>query len=262
MPQPLVLLGLLAFSTAHAGIEILSTHRDAFSPSTPEAGLVAFQVQRQEKRVTFRGDPPDVAQYMTDVAFTLRTSRVNQLRNFGVVQWIRGCQWESQWENGVLTKRLNIRRDHFGESITYQHRDWEIDSDSHDPLYTSFEGDRFALWRWNARPASLEPSTATFLHHRPAPHPRVFVTDMPGAMGQRPASPYLPYRTASNSTVEFRTCLFRMVDVPALTDRRGSNIDERKALHCFTWGSSYVWDFQAGRMTSPAQIDPVCGMEE
>lgn len=258
-----IALSLLAAAPlpATAGIRILSTQRQSHVP-TDGGTLKRWELVKYEKRVTLPGDTLALASYMTDVRMVLETAGVADITSYGVVQYIRGCQFHSRYEGGAVTKTLDISRDHFGERSTYQHKGWEIDSDSADPLYTSYEDDRFALWRWNPDPASLEAEDSNFMHFRAPPHPKVFATDMPGALSLLPPSPHVPYREAVNSTVEFRTCLFKLADLPETTDKRGRNIDFGKAIRCFEWSSKYVYDFASRLMTSPQGIDPVCAMEE
>lgn len=257
MRHPLVLCSLLAISAAAwSKVTVLSTTKQSYKPTASDSNLLAYRFERKAKQIRFPGEPVELACYMTDVRTVLKTKSIDDIEKYGVVQYIRGCQWSSQWDGKTVTKSMNIVRDHFGSNVVFRHRGWEIDSDSTDPIYSSYKDERFALWRWNTDPTSLDADTATLLHDGPTPHPTVFVTDAPGAQALN-----LDRKSASNSTLEFRTCLFNITDLPLATDKAGSNIDQSKALHCFEWNSNYVFDFKEMKMKSPATIDPICEVD-
>lgn len=254
-PLPLLLVLAALASPAAASIDVVGSRRERWSPASP-GELVRFDLAVEQKRVLLPGDTVATASWMTDVRVVLETADVPAIERFGVVQFIRGCKWSSSWDGRAVTKTLNVSRDHFGSSVIFRHRGWEVDSDSADPVYTSYGPERFALWRWNADPASLDPQGATFWHDARPARPVVFFTDLPGASARFPGSA-LP-QTAGNSTLEFSVCLFRLADLPASTDPTGANIDRSKALRCHEWRDSWVYDFARQAMTSPAGIDPVC----
>ncbi len=231
-------------------VEILSKTEDKFIP--PTGTLKSYQIQVLKKRFRMQGESLDRANYMTDLRIIMKTASLASIQNYGVVQFIKGCKWQSHWDGKELTKELSLQRDHFGQSITFKHQDWEVDSDSHDPVYHSFRGDRFGLWRWNSNANSFDPETATFLYRKAAPHPTVFFTDLPGTSFKQSD------QSAINSTLDFKTCIFKLTDIPEQTDPRGSNIDLSKSLKCFEWSDHFVYDFKALKMSQPTDIDPVC----
>jgi len=259
--KTLLLVGLTI--PACALTETLSTRRDTWAPNPATCAaagtcsLREFGIVEMKKRFRMRGEPLAIANHMSDLRIILRTNTVEQIRDYGVVQWIRGCQFSTSWDGQQVTTAFSISRDHMGRPITFRHRDWEVDTDSADPVYHSFDGDRFALWRWNANPASLEAEGSTYTHFREPPHPRVFFTDMPGSHF-RSATVYNGIQNATNSSLEFKVCVFKITDLPTATDARGSNIDETKALACHRWSDSQIYDFRAQDMKHPVGIDPRC----
>jgi hypothetical protein len=165
------------------------------------------------------------------------------------VQWIRGCVFTS-YPDG--RKYLDIAREHFGRIVPFKHETWQIDSDSTDPIYSSYEGyGRFALLRWNQDPRSTDPETATYYANAKPSHGTTFVTDLPGTA-------FATKTNAQNVSLEFRTCLFKTSDLPAATTPDGTGIDDAKAIWCVSWDHKFVYDFKSQTMTKPSQIDSFC----
>jgi hypothetical protein len=67
--------------------------------------------------------------------------------------------------------------------------------------------------------------------------------------------------SAVNSSLEFRTCLFRTRDLPLHTDPLAANIDLSQALWCANWEHKNIWDFKSGTMLHPQKIDDFCEMD-
>lgn len=236
-------------------VEILSTNTEFYSEENSELKSVSLKVIK--KRLRLSGTPLKNASYMTDIRLSLETQSAGGYAEFGVVQFIRGCKWRSVWDGKKLEKDASISREHMGQIITFRHVGFEVDSDSLDPVYHSYLGHRFALWRWNETPSSDNPETAYFVYHREPTHGVVFLTDLPGTSFFS-AELSQGKMWAQNSSLEFKTCIFRLTDLPFETDREGSNIDQTKALKCFSWSDKWVFDFKREIMTSPSEIDPFC----
>lgn len=249
------LIPLLFLPLLMGFVEILSTHTE--TSLLDESELKSISMKVIKKRLRLSGTLERNASYMTDIRFGLQTYSVGGYGSFGVVQFIRGCKWRSTWDGKQVVKDASISRHHMGQIITFKHVGFEIDSDSLDPLYHSYLGHRFALWRWNEKPSNDNPETAYFVYHREPSHGTVFLTDLPGTSFFS-AELIEGKQWAQNSSLEFKTCLFRLADLPLQTDPQGSNIDQAKALKCFSWDDKWVYDFQKGLMTSPAEIDSFC----
>jgi hypothetical protein len=214
-----------------------------------------------KKRVDITGDPVRFGTYLSDTRFAYSVTAPSLLEDYAVVQWIRGCMFHSNRTQSGTEKTLTIYRRHFDEDKIFQHRDWEIDSDTHDPIYSSYaEHGRFALLRWNKDPLSLNPQTATYYEAQKPPHGSVFVTDMPGPSGLG-SGDGKSNGSAVNSSLDFRTCLFRSADLPLVTTPEGAGIATENALWCADWSQHLVWDFKAGKMSQPSQLDSVCDMK-
>lgn len=235
---------ILTLSTAHADVTVISTRT--------EIGPGGAKFVEMKKEITLPGRPKTEINYMTDTRFVYTAPGPREIESFAIVQWIRGCLFTS---DATGHQELSISRDYFGQVQVFQHRHWQIDSDSTDPVYTSnSKYGRFALLQWNKNPADLDANTSTYYAKQKPPHGTVFATDLPG-------SGFAIDRThAQNTSLEFRTCLFHTRDLPATTDPDGTNVDSSKAIWCATWDHKNVWDFTAGKITHPTQIDPICDL--
>ncbi len=226
----------------------------------PSFGVTEFSFTEMKKKVTLPFNGRNEVSYLTDTRAAYRSKSLSNIESVAIVQWIQGCQYESALENKVVTKSFSISRDHFGKIIPFQHLGWEIDSDSEDPIYSSFgEFGRHALLRWNIDGESLDPETAIYYADKKPEVLRVFVTDMPGsAFTATHENKGIKRIEAKNTSLEFKTCLFKMSDLPIKTDPKGTNIPQEKALACFKWDHKFVYDFKSAKFNSTGPIDPFC----
>lgn len=247
-------LNLIALLSLMAFTEILSKKSESFKIAS--GGEYKFTVYKKRFRLS-RNEPMIYANHMTDIRAILELKGPEEFKKFGIVQFIKGCKWRSVWDGKNVVKQLSIARDHLNQRVIFKHVGFEVDTVDLDPMYSGWEGNRFALWRWNEKPSSDDPETATYVFHRDPPHGTVFVTDMPGT-SFRSEFEYDGLVTAQNSTLEFKTCLFHYADIPEVTDATGSNISMDKALKCFEWDDKWIYDFFAEKITTPTAIDPIC----
>lgn len=234
--------------------EILSTNK--YTHDIKAGGEFNLTVYKKRFRLT-RDEPLIFANHMTDIRASLVLAEPQDFKKYGVVQFIKGCKWRSIWDGETLSKELSIARDHLNQRVIFKHSAFEVDTVDLDPMYSAYEGHRFALWRWNDDSRNDDPETATYVFHKEPPHGTVFLTDMPGT-SFRSEAVYNDIITAQNSTLEFKTCLFRLEDIPLETDARGSNIAQEKAIVCHSWEDKWIYDFETEKMTTPKHIDPVC----
>ncbi len=246
-----VLAFFLVGTTALASITTVSTRVEKSSAN----GATFIEMK---KEVVLPGVPKTEISYLTDIRFAYVVSKPLQIETYAVVQWIRGCMFTSEYIDGHVDKDLSISRMHFGKTIVFQHKDWQIDSDSIDPIYSAdSQHGRFAFLRWNADKSILNADNANYYAKAKPPHGSVFVTDMLGSAflatgtGRRDG-------TAQNASLQYITCLFKTTDLPATTTPQGAGINRSKALWCVNWDHQYVWNFEVGRISRPAVIDPVC----
>jgi hypothetical protein len=250
-PCPFVVALLLIPGLVNAKVTTISSRTES-SPSE-QARFVEMK-----KEVVLPRAPKTEISYLTDTRFAYTAPSPALIESLAVVQWIRGCLFESEFKGGHIEKHLNIVRQHFGKVVVFRHPHWQIDSDSTDPIYSSdLLGGSFALLRWNSDPYSLDPETATLYGQAKPPHGSVFVTELPGSAFLASGSGNKAGQ-AQNTSLEFQTCLFRTVDLPATTTPDGDGVDQSKALWCVSWDHKFVWNFKTAQMDRPPQIDPVC----
>ena len=235
---------LLATLVAQAKVTTVSTR--------VESHANAKFIESKKEVVLPKAKPNDI-NYLTDTRFIINASAPSLIEDFAVVQWIRGCVFSS---NVKGKKFLNVSREHFGQIIPFKHAGWQIDSDSTDPIYSSYASEgveygRFALLRWNANPKDVNPETATYYAKAKPPHGTTFVTDLP-------ASAFAIATDAQNVSLDFRTCVYKTRDLPETTSPDGANIDQTKAIWCVSWDHKYVYDFKTKTMAKPSQIDSFC----
>ena len=257
MARYLTLLVILAAGVlAQAKITIISEKSQEYRP-TGESSLIEFRLLEMKKKVEIVGLPPEAAAYQTDVRAVYSTREIKQIEDYAIVQFIKGCQFESEWDGHELKKTLTVYRNHFGKNVVFHHPSWVVDSDNADPVYSSFADlGRFAGLRWNTDAKSLDPGTAHYYADRKPEVSTVFVTDLPGSamiLSQEDG-----IVVAKNITLEFQTCLFRTSDVPKVSTPQGEGIDKQRALSCMGWTHGFVFDPGVGAIVPSSGIDPIC----
>jgi hypothetical protein len=206
----------------------------------------------------FDNEPLSLASHFTTARFIYSTATPADLESFGVVQLIRGCMYHSRPGPGPdhlpVLKELSIMRDEFGTMVPFKHETWQIDNDNDDPLITAYkEHGRFALLRWNADPSSYVADGAHYYGQSKPPHSTVFMADTPGSGALMPDA-----AGADNTSLEFKTCLFKITDLPAHTTPDGAGVDFNRALWCANWEHKNIWNFKTAKMDHPAKIDSFC----
>jgi hypothetical protein len=250
-------------TAALASIDVISTRDISFKPAADcradnSCGLKSARFVEYKKRVLLPGDAAKYAFMMTDTRFVIDAEKPENIENFAMVQFIRGCVFEATLTaNGRVEKEIAVYRHHFGLLVPFQHKDWVVDIDNQDPLYSSYEeSGRWALLRWNKNPADLTPESATYYANAHPRHGTTFLTDLPAPAVLRTDS---GDKRAQGVSLEFKSCLFRVEDVPVkLADPRALNIDLTKALWCADWDHKFAWDFKKQKLLATTGIDPVC----
>lgn len=189
--------------------------------------------------------------HSTSAFISYKTNHSSQLDQFAIVQFIRGCQFDSNADGTILYR---YSREFFGEIVPFVHRDWVIDSVDIDPMYNSDDRPgmpRHALYRWNEVDGSFEKNTENFFYAAEPLNPLLYVKDRPGSAFYTEED-----GDAKNISLEFKSCIFRTEDVPLISTPTGMNW--QKAIHCFDWYSSYLYNHQTHQFTSQQQVSPVC----
>ncbi|MGK5085306.1 hypothetical protein WDW37_18625 [Bdellovibrionota bacterium FG-1] len=227
--------------------QMSKTLKNFACPPSGSCALKSFSVEANDYKVTLVGGAWALGTSMTA---RYRTDQVSQLQDFVVVQFIRGCVFNSRLINGKVEKWLTVGRDFFGKSIRFRHPDWVIDAADTDPVYWSAPQEkkpRHYYYRWNQKPGSTADETAFAFGLKKPNVPELYVQDLPTG-----ADP--DYERSVS--LKFSTCIFRTQDVPTHIDPSGNALPN--AIACLDWASSHVLNPWTGIFESPSEIDPYC----
>jgi hypothetical protein len=246
MKRAILILGISTqvWATGVSGVEIIDSRTETFSGAELSA---VFKVENYKLKLE------GIEHHGTRMAIQFRTGSVPELEKFGVVQFFRGCQFGSSADS----KSMNVMRRLFGESVVFQARQWQVDSDDVDPIYNSPEDPgliRQYFYRWSPE-KDLFSSLNQFFFGRQKPGiPALHITDRPGQAWHDPESD-----VADNISLEFKTCLYQVAQIPRVSIPEKTEFGE--AIQCFPWRSSFVFDHSNQKMGMPQAIDPFCGVE-
>lgn len=215
--------------------------------------LRRFSIHQYEYVVDF--DEYKTRNYGSAVNIEYVTRTPASLEDFAVVNFIRGCQFYTEFKEGKVERYYTIVVGSFGETVTYLFPDWRIDSLDVNPMYNNTPeadvarlGTLHGSYRWNRVKGSFEDkSEVLFAHERPR-EGSLYVSDRPGQAfvsddGER----------AYNISVRFKTCLYRTRDIPRAS--APENVDFAAPIACHEWASSHVYDFAKQEMTHPEELD-------
>lgn len=219
--------------------------------------LKSVKFVERKLKVLLPNERPIFATYMTDTRFILQTTTAKEIPRYAVVQYLRGCMFESALlPDGSEVRDFTYVHKQFGAYSLVRHDDWVVDSSHADPLATSFEGfGRFDLFKWNKDPANLDADNATWYFDSRPTHGTVFKSELLGTTGliEGTLNP-----TARNSSLELETCIFKISDVPKTSDAQGTGIDKTKALWCAPWDHNFTYDFASRTVAQGRSIHPFC----
>lgn len=219
--------------------------------------LKSAKMVEQKVKVLLPNERPEFASYMTGISFVVQVDKPANIPNFGVVQYLKGCMFESElMPDGTQQHRFIYVHKLFGKYELIHHDNFVIDSSDMDPLATSFEGyGRFDLYKWNANPKNIDSDAGTWYFDAKPPHGTVYKADLVANTGlvEGTTNP-----TARNSYLELETCLFKIADLPLTSDAQGTGVDRSKALWCAAWDHKFGYDFATHKVTKETAISPVC----
>ncbi len=248
-----ILIPLLISPPLYAEVETVVQFDKTFvnkdCESTNSCELKNFRIKVQNSKVIFSDMSPS---YLTTSFMAYETKSIASLEKFGLVQFIKGCEFTSKADGTIL---YNIARKYFSETVTFKHQEWVIDSDDLDALYNSntenSDYPRHALYRWNDVLGSFEQGGEHFYYQAPPSHPQFYVTDRPGTAFFDDDS-----GEAKNISLQFKSCLFKIEDIPNNTTPTG--LKPEQALKCFDWYSAYVYDHEKKKFNRKNEIAKPC----
>lgn len=253
-----------------------------FCPTPSNAGEDGKVVVDNNHKVIFGHEFPQMDDRLVQVGFWSRKYRIPKfsshgselyawyetkdeadIQKFAFVQFIQGCRFSSFMNGAEVVTRFEDARAFLGKYVLFLHDGWELDSIDIDPMYWSThesEGIRHQSLRVGGTDTTF-PSRlmdVPSLGSKNGVGRRVFVTDIPSA-GDVRRNTHIGTDIASNVSMKFRTCLYRVEDVPMVINPKNTNF--ATPIVCYFWDNSYVYDHERRVMTSPDTVAPACKKE-
>ncbi|PIR70337.1 MAG: hypothetical protein COU46_02045 [Candidatus Niyogibacteria bacterium CG10_big_fil_rev_8_21_14_0_10_42_19] len=245
-----LLTGLIFISGARAETGTIFWDEETFvfnnenCVSTDSCDLKTFWVNIKKYNVWVEGDnfgTVMMAGYIVD--------QISALENYGIVQFMRGCSFESvKNDNGAVVNEIDrsFLRQFFENYVPNIFPKWVIDSDDKDPLYNGQEPPvRIYHYRWAGD------SGKEFIYGIKKPtFPELYVVKHPGIAFVKEVG------RVKNMSMEFKTCVYKMKDIPLKTSSDDTGFAE--PIGCFTWISSFIYNFDTREYESFLDVDSVC----
>jgi hypothetical protein len=237
--------------TAHAS-EVLSTYTETFVNSDCESNQ-SCDLKKVTFRLRVKQNQKD-ASPETEMVLNYQTDTVAHLEEFGVAQFIRGCQFTSELDQGEVKRYQNIQYDRDRTRVRYVFPSWQIDGHMQDPLgWDAAEvGSGSRINSYLDRDPDLDTRSGPLRYGAKKPSvPILWVQDYPGV------GKFSSVLSASrNVSLQFKTCIYRASDVPR--EVAYDQVDFAEPLHCFEWSDSSIYNFESKQFDSPKNIDPYC----
>lgn len=189
------------------------------------------------------------------------TKKWSQISDYGFVQYIRGCTFESTIDqNGKIKRRLGEVIRHFGVRRTFVFPDWSFDTNDDDPIYygplaedRNLPGGRLALYEWTPKIGDYDYKKVKQYHsvlkmseaQRAKMQPRLMVKDTPSPAYYRSSS-----SAFNNVALEFKMCLYRFKDIPAQVT---PDTVLAEPIICDEWESQFEFDYKTDKLTYSAK---------
>jgi len=178
------------------------------------------------------------------------TKRTKDLEKYVFVQFIRGCDFSSRLVGGQVKISHDIVYPRNIDSIKFNFPDWTIDSYDSDPVYATIpDRSRFYGYRWNTVPGSFSTNTERLYGQKKPKIPQLYIVDHPG-------SAFYADGTAYNISLRFKTCIYKIKDVPKNVPY--DNINFAEPLSCYEWHSSFVYNHLTEEFETHTDIVPAC----
>jgi hypothetical protein len=196
--------------------------------------LKRFTLTKLAHEVWFSDDPKNPT-HGNAAIMEYETGSVAAIEKYAIVQFVKGCVFlTTKSSERKIEKQINYPVSSFGESVPLCFPRWVIDSQDTDPVFNSDpEFGRFYLLRWNA-PGSHDNRTQQYYGARKPSLPVVYMTDYP-------AGAFVTDSGVKNTSLQFKTCIYKANEVPARTVR--DDVNFATPIHCFQWQNVYLFDF-------------------
>lgn len=233
--------------------------------------------------INFGGTPGDSRSTLLGVLW--ETSSPDCLKDYGVVQYIRGCIYDITYDlkSGKTEKYFGHVRTSRGKTIVFKHPVWEVDTVDIDPLYASYsepDANMANRFNWNKYPKTDKILTNTleskkewetfffyskyrgYMMDAPASQKRIMMTDLPTGSDYRPNA-YNNKDAITISSLEFKTCLYKTKDIPMTGSPASFNepVENGGPIVCFDWSDKTKPNFAKKSLERTEKLDPFCFTE-
>jgi hypothetical protein len=224
----------------------------ALIESDPKVKSFSVNVVKKELRYGFAKGLP---YYLTKMVAAIEVFDTKDLKDYAVVQYNRGCLFNSKkTKNGTIIYSNGPTRQFFDDTeFPHSHKDWVIDSIDKDPAYWSApqEYGRLSKYRLNDPMIPQTEVRPVYMKSSLTDQTISYVRDMPTGASYYAGAGHL------NASIDFRTCLYKLSDLPLETSPDGASI-AGKELKCFDWGHHYIFNYAKSKYEITKKIHPYC----
>ena len=239
---------------ANAEIIPISTNTQTFTNTdcakTNSCDLQDFVVKQLDYEAKFNGGKIDV--FGTQMYAVYNTTSLDNLENYGIVQFMKGCQFSSQLVNGKVVNSRDRTIEHYGAVVPYYFPKEVIDGFVKDPIDWGAEENMPSrhFFYLNKYVSDQEPQKDDYYGMLKPAIPRLYLRDMPGIAELNEDG------SATNISLQYRLCIYKTADVPKVV--ADSNLDFAIPLQCFSWNSSFVYNFGTKKFEQPPGLVEFC----
>jgi hypothetical protein len=215
----------------------------------PQISSFELRVQHKENTYSFSEGKP---YYLSKMVAKIATKKSEYLKEYGIVQFIRGCLFTTTKNNdGTINYSYDSTRYFFGDIVPMIHPEWVIDSADTDPLYWSSDKNRrLANYRLDDPMLHQEPKNRKYYDTHFTNQKAFFIRDMPTGATEFDDG-------HQNSSMQFKTCLYKLSDVPLTIAPSGEAI-VGKELKCFEWQNNFIFNYEKNKYQMAKDIHPAC----
>lgn len=244
-----------------------------FATQPGQCSLQKFAMVQQEYRSSSTEDK--VITENSGVYAYLHTTDSSCNRNYGIVQYIKGCAVESrkspdgQWKSGYMLYQSR------GKYVDFYMPEWTVDTVDVDPMYASTSpGDNadrmYKYYTPKARQILSDANKVklfnycgqyenrTMIGQNIGPQKELlFVTDYPSGSYVDPNNQRY---YVENATLDFKICVYHRKDIPTSGNPKFFDVPTAQGgpIACLDWSSNHVWDMNKKKFTKAKSVLDIC----
>jgi len=240
---------ITAYGKSYYTLQKDETFTNNHCEKTNSCDLKTFRLKISDVKVTGSFG----TSFTTQAYMSYTTVDIESLLSYGIVQFIKGCQWNSS-ENGDIN--FQISRNYYGGITQFKHPEFVIDSFDKDPMYSSTipskpHQTRHDIYRWNKIKDSFDEKSEFRFYNGGLTNARLYTRDFIGTVNYDEK-----IKSATNSSLEFLTCIYKIEDIPS--DAGPKDIDPQNAIKCLTWSNSFIFNHQSKQFIKLKKVSDIC----